>query len=238
MGLRGFTHEGGLMKSYVYELAARNRAVAQAAEERERAMAEAGRRGFHRIDYQDAGCTDYQVRGWERYTPHITPAFAALVGGDPSHQLADDDVIAIVASSKDTAQRLLTDYSVYLRDRNLEQPVRHIAAAIATDTDVQIPYAQPILARYLLGSASAQPSHTDPDIDNALRRCLPDPEVRRVWNGPCDVFVLGQPVTIGLPLGFSGRGGIPGTRHHLLADLRDATVLKGLPNVPAGFAAL
>jgi hypothetical protein len=226
------------MKNYVSELAACNRAVAQAAEERERAMAEAGRRGFHRIDYQDAGCTDYQVRGWERYTPRMTPAFTALVGGDPGHLLADDDVIAIVASSKDTAQRLLADYGVYLRDRKLEQPVRHVAAGIGTDTGGQIPYAQPIRARYLLGSASAQPSHTDPDIDRALRRCLSDPEVRRVWNGPCDVFVLGEPVTIGLPLGFSGRGGIPGTRHHLLADLRHATVLKGLPNVPAGFAAL
>ena len=226
-----------MMKSYVDELADRNRAVAQAAEELERSMAEAGRRGFHRIDYQDAGCTDYQVRRSERYTPQMAPAFAALVGGDPSHQLADDDVIAIVASSKDTAQWLLTNYGVYLRDRKLEQPVRHIAAGIGTDTDVQIPHAQPIRARYLLGSASAQPSHPDPDIDNALRRCLSDPEVRRIWNGPCDVFVLGEPVPIGLPLGFSGRGGIPGTRHHLLADLRHAMVLKGLPNVPAGFAA-
>jgi hypothetical protein len=226
------------MRNYVGELAACNRAVTQAAEERERAMAEAGRHGFHRIDYQDAGCTDYQVRGWERYAPRITPTFTTLVGGDPSHLLADDDVIAIVASSKDIAQRLLTDYGVYLRDRKLEQPVRHIAAGIGTDTDGQIGYAQPILARYLLGSASAQPSHADPDIDRALRRCLSDTGVRRVWNGPCDVFVLGEPVTIGLPLGFSGRGGIPGTRHHLLADLRHATVLKGLPNVPAGFAAL
>ncbi len=225
------------MKNYVNELADRIRAVAQAEEERDRAMAEAGRRGFHRIDYQDAGCTDYQVRGWERYVPHMTPAFAALVGGDPGHLLEDDDVIAIVASSKDIAQRLLADYGVYLRDRTLGQPVRHIAAGIGTDTDVQIKHAQPIRARYLLGSASAQPSHPDPDIERALRRCLSDPEVRRIWNGPCDVFVLGEPVTVGLPLGFSGRGGVPGTRHHLLRDLRHATVLKGLPTVPAGFAA-
>jgi hypothetical protein len=225
------------MKNYVNELAACNRAVAQAAEERERAMAEAGRRGFHRIDYQDAGCTDYQVRGWQRYRPRMAPSFTALVGGDPGHLLADDDVIAIVASSKDTAQRLLTDYGVYLRDRRLEQPVRHIAAGIGTDTDGQIRDVRPIRARYLLGSTSAQPSHPDPDIDRALHGCLSDPEVRRVWNRPCDVFVLGEPVAIGLPLGFSGRGGIPGTRHHLLADLRHATVLKGLPNVPAGFAA-
>jgi hypothetical protein len=225
------------MKNYVNELADRIRAVAQAEEERDRAMAEAGRRGFHRIDYEDAGCTDYQVRGWERYVPHMTPAFAALVGGDPGHLLEDDDVIAIVASSKDTAQRLLADYGVYLRDRTLGQPVRHIATGIGTDTDVQIKYAQPICARYLLGSASAQPSHPDPDIERALRRCLSDPEVRRIWNGPCDVFVLGEPVTVGLPLGFSGRGGVPGTRHHLLTDLRNATVLKGLPTVPTGFAA-
>lgn len=225
------------MDNYVVELAARNRAVAQAVEERERAMVEAGRRGFHRIDYQDAGCTDYQVRGWERYIPHMPPTFAALVGGVPGHQLADDDVIAIIASSKDTAQRLLADYGVYLRKRSLGQPVRHIAAGIGTDTNMQVGYVQPILARYLLGSASAQPSHPDPNIDRALRRCLSDPEVQAIWNEPSDVFVLGDPVAIGLPLGFAGRGGIPGTRHHLLKDLRHATVLKGLSNVPAGFAA-
>lgn len=225
------------MKSFVDELAALNKAVERAAEERDRGMAEAGRRGFHPIDYRDAGCTDHQVRGSGRYAPHLARGFAALVGGDPGRLLEDGDVIAIVASSKDTAQRLLTDYGVYLRDRKLEQPVRHIAAGIGTDRDVQVPFAQPILARYLCGSASAQPAHADPGINSALRRCLSDPEVRRIWNGPCDVFVLGEPAAIGLPLGFSGRGGIPGTRHHLLADLRNATVLKGLPNVPAEFAA-
>ena len=189
-------------------------------------MAEAGRRGFHRMTTRtpDARTTRPQ-EGAD--TPQMAPALAALVGGDRSHQRADDDVIAIVASSKDTAQWLLTNYGVYLRDRKLEQPVRHIAAGIGTDTDVQIPHAQPIRARYLLGShRRSRPIQIR--ISTTPSAAPIRPRSGRIWHAPATASVPPEPVSCGGHSDSPAVGGIPEARHHLLADLRHATVLKGL----------
>lgn len=186
--------------------------------------------GFQQKDFLDAGCSDYQAREYGRIEPDFTFDRGRLVSGDPTLQPDDDDVVALVASRKERAMHYIDTVGVYLRDRSLRQPVRHIAKFLGTDRNRTIETVRPIRARYLIASAAdIPPAHpTDPTIDAELRRVLKRGDVQADWPNPCDVFVLGDPIRIDLPLGYMG--GLLGTRHHTFGQLRTAAKLVGLPS--------
>ncbi|MEV6360538.1 hypothetical protein [Nocardia asteroides] len=204
----------------------------------ETALVEAvSRFGFHPRGVADAGGTVHQVRAARQITLDIDPLDAHLVGGDPSGALDSGSVVALVASNARVGASLW-EHGVYLRAHSLGKPVRQIATALGTDAERRIKHVRPILARFFLGSAAAVAHHPTSALVNQrlteLGPLLTSPEVVRTWAEPCTLFVLGDPVLLDLPLGYAGRGGMPGTQHHLLGDLRAATALVGTPPVEAG----
>lgn len=141
-----------------------------------------------------------------------------------------DEVVALIASN-DRARRTL-EHRVYIRDRALEQPVRLDAAWLGTDFHQVVPRVHRIIYRSRLRSTDRAGSWHG-HVPNEVAGVLDDPATRLTWPGPCDVFLLGEDlrdvIKVDVPLGYAGRGGIAGTRHHFVVDLIGATALKGLP---------
>ncbi len=191
--------------------------------------------GYRPRDVADAGGSDRQVRAAREMRLEIGAGDAHLVGGDPSGTLTSDSVVALVASNAKVGMPLWED-GVYLRAHSLAKPVRQITTALGTDAGRRVRGVRPILARFFLGSAAAAAGAHHPASSlvnqrlNDLRPLLTSPEITKTWPDPCDLFVLGDPLPLlDLPLGYSG--GLPGTQHHRLGDLRAATVLVGTTTV-------
>lgn len=160
------------------------------------------------------------------YRPHPSQVLVALVASNPNG----------------IATYTLAKYGCYLRACSLRQPIRQGASYLGTDVRQHIPYVQPILARLAFNGT---PTHLPPNLGQTpytanLRRahtCIADPRVQDAFGGagygPYEVFVLGNArVELGTPLGYKNRGGLQGTRHYTLADLRNTPTLKAANQPP------
>lgn len=148
-----------------------------------------------------------------------------------------DDRIAAIVPSGDTARHSLlwgqntgSRFSFYLRARSLAQPIWFDATDMGTDVDGRV-YAADILGRAIIESGGTRPRFSDPAIDTAVGDFWTSNTdyLTTKWPDHADFFVLDEPyINVDVPLGFAGRGGLPGVRHVNLAKLRDATTFKGL----------
>ncbi|MBF6289898.1 hypothetical protein [Nocardia cyriacigeorgica] len=156
-----------------------------------------------------------------------------LVGGNLRGELDADSIVALVALNNTVGLPMLDNHRICLRDHGYRQQVWPNTAGLCTDRHRHIHAVSPIVARFTLPNAAAVPRHPNRrhPINKRLakiRKLLAAPEMLEMWPGPCDLFVLGDPVPLDLPLGYDGTGGMRGVQHRRLGDLQTATVLKGL----------
>lgn len=186
--------------------------------------------GYTPVDLVDAGASVYLAREYARRDCSVTfePSSPAIQIPVP----ADTDLVALVASGH--LAREFLGIGAYVRDRGLRQPVRRIAGYIGTDHHRVVDEVRPILARWILADNSVTaddlplPVHLDDGTRRTTReharRVLEHPDFADNWHGPLELFLLDGPeLDIHVPLGFRGKGGIPGTRHVRLADLQLAS---------------
>lgn len=171
-------------------------------------------------------------------TQHEANNYVATVDPEPGpHELplvptnSNDSVVAIIPTDRQIGGPLWHRHHVYLRAHSKRQPVRLDATFAGTDTHQVIDDVREIVARFRIPHAGIPaPVHHDPQITARLAAVWQDPVVSAgTWPGPTDVFVLGAPAAIHLPLGYSG--GVRSVGHHRLGDLRAAQQYKGLPRI-------
>ncbi|MCA4997897.1 hypothetical protein HWD35_24570 [Tsukamurella tyrosinosolvens] len=187
------------------------------------------RDGYTVSDLVDQGLSPYLARkAIAQYGP------LKLVGSRevPIPAPVSPSVVALIASG-DTARATLA-HRIYIRDRTLTQPVRRIATHLGTDNHQIVDTLHPVIARALIADGSIKPRVQSASAQRVINRCWTSLGARFFldrWLGPADVLVLGAPITIHVPLGYAGRGGIAGTSHFRLSALQAARQLKGLPTI-------
>lgn len=175
--------------------------------------------GASRKDLIDIGWTDYTARKWLReLSPRLLSATEAVQV--PSLGIADE-VVALVPMGE--LGRSYLDYGVYIRDAQLRGQIRLRATHLGWSDAGKIEIIRPINQRWRIGSAAGIASTTA----NNVAALLAQPNLHKNWPGPATLIELGEPITIGLALGFApnptgGAPAIPGMRHVLRADLRAA----------------
>jgi hypothetical protein len=183
--------------------------------------------GAGRRDLMDLGVTDYEAR---RRCATVEPTVLApgqVVEIAPlGTGLAD--TVALVPMGQ-LGRRYLT-HEVYLRDAGLHVQLRLRATHLGWSEGSQIAVVRPISRRWRLGSAAAiaatRAAH--------CAEILAEPAVHHDWPGLTTMVELGDPITVGLPLGYSpgatgGAPAIPGVRHYLLIAANTGSTLKCTP---------
>ncbi|SEP54548.1 hypothetical protein [Amycolatopsis saalfeldensis] len=187
--------------------------------------------GAGRRDLMDLGVTDYEARRWcATVAPTVLAPGQAVEIGPLGTGLAD--TVALVPMGQ-LGRRYLT-YDVYLRNAGLHVQLRLRATHLGWSENGQIAVVRPITRRWQLGSAAAiataRVTH--------CAKILAEPDVHHAWPRLSTMVELGDPITVGLPLGYSpgptgGAPAIPGVRHYLLADLliaaNDGSTVKSTP---------
>jgi hypothetical protein len=186
--------------------------------------------GATRSDLVDLGLSAYTAGKWlDTTSPRpMDPEGAVTV---PPAGLGIDTV-ALVPVSDALARRYLR-HDVYVRDAALRGQIRLCATHLGWSDNGRIEAVRPIIRRWRIGSGAAVPKLP-------LRKgpaAAAEPDVLTAWPGPATLVELGEPLPVGLPLGFKpnptgGAAAIPAVRHVYLTDLigaaADGGVFKGI----------
>ncbi|MDV6310021.1 hypothetical protein [Gordonia amicalis] len=140
-----------------------------------------------------------------------------------------DEVTSVVSINAPSRQTLAE--GLYLRDRSRGKYVRPAAGYLATGTNRTLDLEYPILGHGLARNGLVHLQFADPHtqaIYDAARQALGTAIFTDWWPGDVDVFVLGDPQPISIPIGTAP---IRGTRSYLRRILHTAPQLDGQPTV-------
>lgn len=172
--------------------------------------------GITRPDLVDLGLTDYEAR------KRIDAASLRRIERGkavPVPPAGLPDTVALVPVSDALARRYLR-HDVYIRDAALHGQIRLRATHLGWSDGGRIETVRPITRRWRIGSGAA--IRQLPLPNSAV--IAAEPDVLTAWPGQATLVELGEPVSIGLRLGFApnptgGAPSLPGVRHVLFASL-------------------